>query len=52
MQKVFMKRITSEGNVNRRLGIPSNDPRQIAPNIAPVPPPPVQTLVEAHKTRF
>ncbi|XP_028392995.1 uncharacterized protein LOC114517456 [Dendronephthya gigantea] len=52
MQKVFIKRITSEGNVNKRLGIPSDDPRQIAPNIAPVPPPSVQTLVDTHKTRF
>ncbi|XP_028417304.1 uncharacterized protein LOC114541702 isoform X2 [Dendronephthya gigantea] len=52
MQKVFIKRITSDGNVNKRLGIPSDDPRQIAPNIAPVPPPSVQTLVDTHKTRF
>lgn len=52
MQKVFEKRIASTGTVNQRIGLVSDDPRQIAPNIAAVPPPTVKLLVEQHKSRF
>jgi hypothetical protein len=30
----------------------SGDPRMIAPNIAPIPPPSVQSLVQEHQTRY
>jgi hypothetical protein len=43
-------------NYNSSLGtgidIASDEPRQIAPNIAPVPPPSVKELVETHQSRF
>ena len=52
MLKVFEKRTSSTGTVDQRIGLVSDDPRQIAPNIASVPPPSVQSLVEEHKSRF
>lgn len=55
MLKVFYKRVDSGGkvkNVDTKIGLDSDDPRNISPNIAPVPPPSVKALVEGHKTRF
>ena len=52
LQKVFEKRINSEETVNKRIGLVSEDPRRIAPNIAPVPPPSVKSLIEEHQSRF
>jgi hypothetical protein len=52
MQKVFEKRISSQESVDTRIGLSNEDPRQIAPNIAPIPPPSVQALVEEHQSRF
>ncbi len=34
MLKVFEKRMSSEGNIDQRIGLSSEDPRRIAPNIA------------------
>jgi hypothetical protein len=34
------------------IGVASDDLRQIAPNITPVPPPSVKELVETHQSRF
>ena len=34
------------------IGAASDDRRQIAPNITPVPPPSVNELVETHQSRF
>jgi hypothetical protein len=50
--KIFEKRISSGGTVNRRIGLLGEDPRRITPNIAPVHPPSVKSLVEAQKSRF
>ena len=50
--KIFEKRISSEGTVDKRIGLVSEDPRRIAPNIAAIQPPPVKSLVEAHQSRF
>ena len=50
--KVFSKKATSAGTVDRRIGLDSGDPRMIAPNIAPIPPPSVQSLVQEHQTRY
>ena len=52
MLKVFQQRISSEQTVNARIGLASDDPRHIAPNIAAVPPPSVKSLVETHQSRF
>jgi hypothetical protein len=52
MLKVFEKRISSVGNINARIGLSSEDPRMISPNIAAIHPPAVQTLVEIHQSRF
>ena len=50
--KVFQTRITSEGNVDNRIVLSSDDPRRITPNIAAIPPPSVKSRVEEHKSRF
>ena len=34
------------------IGVASDDQRQIAPNITPVPPHSVKELVETHQSRF
>ena len=52
MMLVFHKRATTEGTIDRRIGLIQEDPRRIARNIAPIPPPSVQSLVDAHKSRF
>ena len=49
---MFEKRASCEGTIDRRIGVASDDPRKIAPNIAPVPPPSVKELVETHQSRF
>ena len=50
--KIFEKRINSKESVDKRIGLVSEDPRRIAPNIAPVPPPSVKSLIEEHQSRF
>jgi hypothetical protein len=47
--KVFEKRSSSKGTVDQRIGVLPEDPKQIAPNIASIPPPTVKSLVEEHK---
>ena len=49
---IFEKRISSEGTVDQRIGLSSEDPRRIAPNIAAIHSPSVKTLVEIHQSRF
>ena len=51
LQKVFEKTINSEETVNKRIGLVSENPRKIAPNMAPVPPS-VKSLIEEHQSRF
>ncbi len=48
ISKVFEKKESSGAHV----GVSSEDPVRIAPNISAVPPPSVQSLVESHKSRF
>ena len=50
--KIFDKRAKSTGGVSQRIGILEEDPIRIAPNISAIPPPSVQSLVEAHQSRF
>ena len=50
--KIFEKGANSTGGVSQRIGILEEDPRRIAPNISLIPPPSVQSLVEAHQSRF
>ena len=50
--KIFDMRAKSTGGVSQRIGILEEDPIRIAPNISAIPPPSVQSLVEAHQSRF
>ena len=52
MKNVFMKKESSKASVSQIIGIPSDDARQIAPNIAAIPPPSVQSLKETQQYRF
>ena len=52
MKMVFMQKGRSNTPVSARVGMSSDDPRQIAPNISAVPPPSVQVLVDSHTSRF
>jgi hypothetical protein len=52
LSKVFEKRSSSKGTVDQRIGVLPEDSKQIAPNIASIPPPTVKSLVEEHKSRF
>ena len=39
-----------KSSLGMEIGVPRDDRRQIAPNIAPVPPPSVKELVETHQS--
>ena len=52
MRNMFMKKESSKVSVSQIIGIPSDDPRQIAPNIAAIPSPSVQSLKETQQSRF
>ena len=52
IKKVFEKKESSQAHVSDRIGVLSEDPQRIMPNISAIPPPPVQSLVEAHQSRF
>ena len=52
MKNVFMKKESSKASVSQIIGIPSDDPRKIAPNIAAIPPPSAQSLKETQQSRF
>ena len=51
IQKIFEKQV-SAGSVNQKVVRGENDPRNIAPNIAIVPRPSIQHLLDTHKSRF
>ena len=42
LRNAFMKEESSKASVSQKIGVPIDDPRQIAPNIAAIPPPSVQ----------
>ena len=52
MKRVFKKKEVSQARVSDRIGVLHDDPQRIMPNISAIPPPPVQSLVEAHQSRF
>jgi hypothetical protein len=52
LEKIFGKRASTKGGVNRKIAVLEEDPRRIAPNISAIPPPSVESLLEAHKSRF
>ena len=52
LRNVFMKKEGSKASVSQKIGVPIDDPRQIAPNIAAIPPPSVQSLKETQQSRF
>ncbi len=52
ISKVFEKKESSGAHVSQQIGVSSEDPVRIAPNISAVPPPSVQSLVKSHKSRF
>ena len=52
MKRIFEKKEVSEAHVSDRIGVLHDDPQRIMPNISAIPPPPVQSLVEAHQSRF
>jgi hypothetical protein len=52
IKKVFEKKKTSGAPVSKRIGVSSEDPRKIAPNISAIPAPSVQSLVKTHQSRF
>ena len=47
-----MKKENSKASVSQKIGIPSDEPRQIAPNIAAIPSQSVQSLKETQQSRF
>jgi hypothetical protein len=49
--KIFGEQMKT-GSVNQKLVRIEEDPRNIAPNIAVVPRPSIQHLLQAHKSRF
>jgi hypothetical protein len=50
--KIFLKRRNVPGRVSQRLSMDPDDPKIICPNIAIVPPPTVEELLQSHKSRF
>ena len=52
LRNVFMKKESSKASVSQKVGIPSDEPRQIVPNIAAIPPPSVQSLKEPSNLGF
>jgi hypothetical protein len=52
IKKIFGKRASTDGGVNKKIVMLEDDPRRIASNISAIPPPSVQSLVESHKSRF
>lgn len=50
--KIFQKRMNVPGPITQKLALPPSDPRNIAPNIAPTPRPPMEQLLESHRSRF
>jgi hypothetical protein len=52
IKKVFEERALSGGGVNRVIGLSPDDPRNVAHNIAAVPAPTINSLIECHKSRF
>ncbi|CAB4040405.1 Hypothetical predicted protein [Paramuricea clavata] len=52
IKKVFEERALSSGGVNRVIGLSPDDPRNVAHNIAAVPAPTINSLIECHKSRF
>ena len=49
LQRIFIKRASTKGGVNKKIDVLEEDPRRIALNI---PPPSIESLVESHKSRF
>jgi hypothetical protein len=49
-----VRRITVnyKSSLGMGIGVASDDRRQVAPNITPVPPPSIKELVETHQSRF
>ena len=52
LQRIFIKRASTKGGVNKKIDVLEEDPRRIAPNISAIPPPSIESLVESHKSRF
>ena len=52
LQRIFIKRASTKGGVNKKIDVLKEDPRRIAPNISAIPPPSIESLVESHKSRF
>ena len=50
--EIFLKRRNVPGPVNQQLTMDPHDPRRISGNIASVPPPPVDELLQLHESRF
>ena len=52
IKRVFEKKEVSQAHVSDKIGVLHDDPQRIMPNISAILPPPVQSLVEAHQSRF
>ena len=52
ISSVFKKRKTTAGPVTQKLSVAPDDPRNIDKNIAAVPKPPMEELLQQHKSRF
>lgn len=50
--KILKRCADVPGPITQRLGISENDPCAIVPSIAPVQRPPIEQLLESHKSRF
>ena len=48
LQRIFIKRASTKGGVNKKIAILEEDPKRIALNISAIFPPSLESLVESH----